>query len=522
MAHVLGIDASTQSVTGMVLDTTAGTIIGRATATFGQDLPDYKAPHGFIPRGKNGEVHADPRMWLDGLELCLDRLAASCDLSSINAISGAGQQHGSVYLANGWESAIGALDVSRSLAAQITPCLARSTSPIWMDTSTTAQCREIAANAGGNEVVCAVSGSMAIERFTGPQIRRFHQLDPEGYERTTRIHLVSSFLASVIAGRDAPIDFGDGAGMNLLSLAGGDWDERLLEATAPGLRERLPAARPSETVVGPIASYFVRKFGFPASAQVVAFTGDNPSSLVGMGASRPGKMVISLGTSDTLFAAMPTPRTDPQGFGHVFGNPTGGFMTLQCFLNGSLAREKVRDRLGLSWEQFSDALAATAPGNGGRLMLPFFEPEISPRINLSEPILRGDATFDHWEAPEAAVRACVEGQFLNMWVHSRWMQLETDEVYLTGGASQNDEIAQVAADVFGIDVRRLSVSDSVALGGALRAAVTVNGDDLATLEKRFCAPDSQPIMPQANAGASYAKARERYRALLDEVRLREP
>jgi xylulokinase len=72
-----------------------------------------------------------------------------------------------------------------------------------------------------------------------------------------------------------------------------------------------------------------------------------------MGATTPGNVVISLGTSDTFFAAMPGPKTDPGGFGHVFGNPAGGFMSLICFRNGSLAREALRDRLGLDWSPSS-------------------------------------------------------------------------------------------------------------------------------------------------------------------------
>jgi xylulokinase len=88
------------------------------------------------------------------------------------------------------------------------------------------------------------------------------------------------------------------------------------------------------------------------------FTGDNPASLVGMGATAPGNIVISLGTSDTFFAAMPGPKTDPNGFGHVFGNPAGGFMSLICFRNGSLAREALRDRLGLDWSAFDRAALA--------------------------------------------------------------------------------------------------------------------------------------------------------------------
>ena len=85
------------------------------------------------------------------------------------------------------------------------------------------------------------SGSIAIERFTGPQIRRFFRADPAAYTRTGHIHLVSSFIASVIAGKSVAIDFGDGAGMNLLNLATLAWDQGLLDATAPGLFAKLPA-----------------------------------------------------------------------------------------------------------------------------------------------------------------------------------------------------------------------------------------------------------------------------------------
>ena len=44
------------------------------------------------------------------------------------------------------------------------------------------------------------------------------------------------------------------------------------------------------------------------------------ASLVGCGAEKPGTAVVSLGTSDTFFAAMDEFRTDPDGYGHVFGN----------------------------------------------------------------------------------------------------------------------------------------------------------------------------------------------------------
>lgn len=489
MPHVLGIDASTQSCSAIVIDTDSHSIVAEHSINFGERLPQYNSPSGFIPDGVDGEVHADPRMWLDALELLFSELGEQCDLGNISAISGAGQQHGSVYLNSKWFPAVSQLGTDVSLAEQLSPCLSRSTSPIWMDNATAEECAEIAASVGGNDVVCAKSGSIAVERFTGPQIRRFSKLEADAYAATDRIHLVSSFLCSVLVGEDAPIDTGDGAGMNLLNIQSWEWDGDLLDATASGLAAKLPSVAHGNHIVGKVAPYFVDKFGLNPAAEVTIFTGDNPSSLVGMGASSPGKCVISLGTSDTFFAAMPEVVADPAGCGHVFGNPSGGSMSLQCFANGSLAREQVKDKFGYDWDAFTAAFDKTLVGNEGNVMLPFFAAETSPRLANPQPMLAGNPRFCDWQDANAAIRACVEGQCLNMKRSTAWMQLKTNTIYLTGGASKNDAIAQVVADVFQANVQRLAVSSSVGLGAAFRAATNSLGCTLTSLEDAFCTTD---------------------------------
>jgi len=518
MSYALGIDSSTQSCSALIIDVDHGTVVAEASVNFGEQLPRYNSPSGFIlndENGENGEVHSDPRMWLDALEILLNDLRQQCDLSKVSAISGAGQQHGSVYLNDQWFHEINRLSTNRSLSEQLTPAFSRATSPIWMDSSTGEECREIAAAVGGDSVVCAKSGSIAIERFTGPQIRRFYKNDPDSYEETARIHLVSSFLCSVLIGGDAPIDTGDGAGMNLVNMNTWDWDSDLLEATAPDLRKKLPEVKTGNTIAGNISEYFTKKYGFTADVPVTIFTGDNPSSLVGMGASQPGKVVVSLGTSDTFFAAMPTIVADPAGCGHVFGNPvqlsggSGGSMSLQCFVNGSLAREAVRDKLGYDWDQFSQAFANTPCGNQGMRMVPFFGPETSPRVDLTAPILKGGEAFENWDEPDAAIRACVEGQFINMKLRTDWMQLQPEVIYLTGGASKNNAIAQVVADVFQAKVQRLAVSGSVGLGAAMRAASNSLGKNIADLERVFCQSETNSdISPQVDSAVYEAVAQE--------------
>jgi len=515
----LGLDSSTQSLTAVVMDPATRSIACQLSVNFGADLPQYEAPSGFIPGGKDGEVHANPCMWLDAVNLLFSKLEARIDLSKITMVAGSGQQHGSVYLDASFDDRLAALDGELSLAEQLSPALTRLTSPIWMDTSTGRECAEITASVGGEGEVCARSGSIAIERFTGPQIRRFYKSSPAAYARTARIHLVGSFLASVLAGKSVPPDFGDGAGMNLLNLEKLAWDGELMAATAPALDEKLlPAAR-TTTVQGKISPYFVAKYGFSPECGTALFTGDNPASLVGMGATAPGKVVISLGTSDTFFAAMPAARTDPNGYGHVFGNPAGGFMSLICFRNGSLAREALRDQLGVDWSAFdSGPLAASLPEAGKNLMLPFFGPEITPRHDFHAPVRQGSAEFEKGENPALQIRALLEGQFLNMRLHSQWMGVEIDRIRLTGGASRNDGIAQLVADVFQAPVERLDVSNSAALGAALIAGAAA-GENLAELEADFCqtTPGSS-LQPNTALAGTYALALDRFKALLDASR----
>lgn len=515
----LGLDSSTQSLTAVIIDPRSGHIATQLSVNFGADLPQYQSPSGFLPGGSGGEVHANPLMWLDALDLLLTRLSAATDLSKVRCIAGSGQQHGSVYLDGSFDQRLAALDPAKNLSSQLSPALTRATAPIWMDTSTGAECVEIAAAAGGAAGVCATSGSNPIERFTGPQIRRFFKTDPDAYAATARIHLVSSFIASVLAGKSVPVDFGDGAGMNLMSLAKLGWDPGLLDATAPGLAPKLLPPASTTSVQGTISSYFATKYGFSESCRIALFTGDNPASLVGMGATTPGNIVISLGTSDTFFAAMPGPKTDPNGFGHVFGNPAGGFMSLICFRNGSLAREALRDRLGLDWSAFDrDALAATVGEAGTNLMLPFFGPEITPRHDFAAPVLQGSSDFESGANPALQVRALLEGQFLNMRLHSQWMGVKAERIRLTGGASKNDGIAQLVADVFQTPVERLDVGNSAALGAALVAAAA-DGHDLPALQEVFCkASPGSSLQPDRALAGRYQDALGRFQALLDASR----
>lgn len=217
-----------------------------------------------------------------------------------------------------------------------------------MDSSTTEECQAIEQAVGGAYNLFQITGSKAYERFTGSQIMKVSKKTPEIYEQTERIQLISNFLASILLGEYAPIDLSDGSGMNLLDIRQHQWSETCLNACGNDLEKKLSAKLVyPRTSLGLIADYFVEKYGFNKKCQIVSCTGDNPSSYYAL-ASDPQTIVISLGTSDTVMAAIPAESMPKEALdGHLLVNPLTAdsakplLMLLLCFKNGSLVRERM-------------------------------------------------------------------------------------------------------------------------------------------------------------------------------------
>jgi len=512
----LGLDSSTQSLSAVVIDLDTHKVIYEKSLNFDQSLPEFKTRNGVLPNRDPLVKHSSPLLWAAALDLLFAQMKKDkVALNKVLAVSGSGQQHGSVYLNEKITEALANLNPKKSLVENLDGVFARKTSPIWMDSSTTKECAEIRKKLGGIKFTASRTGSDAFERFTGPQIRKFYKTDLKAYEKTAHIALVSSFMASLLAGKIAPIDFGDGAGMNLMDIRRKNWNHDALKATAPSLVKKLPPLADSGKVIGPVSSYFVTRYGLNPAALATAWTGDNPASVIGLGLVKPGQVAISLGTSDTFFGTMEVCHTDENGEGHVFGSPTGGYMTLICFKNGSLAREKIRELYKLSdWTKFGELVASVPVGNNGGVLLPWFEAEIVPRTNKP-----GIHRFDLDEKNAAAnCRAVFEAQALSMRLHSQWMAVAPEKIFATGGASNNPQLLQVIADVMNCSVLRIEVSKSAALGAALQAAhgyLTHNGKnpkwDKLTAGFTKPVPGSE-IRPDKKAVKIYDKLLEKYAA----------
>eukprot|EP00040_Diaphanoeca_grandis_P013160 m.66531 g.66531 ORF g.66531 m.66531 type:complete len:566 (+) comp23700_c0_seq1:59-1756(+) len=524
----LGLDSSTQGLKVSAINSKMETVYNTAI-NFDAALPHYGTQGGFHQQEGTDVVTAPTLMFAEALDTILGSMKADdFPFHQVAAISGSGQQHGSVFFKNGARSTLQNLVAGSSIHEQLKDAFSTPNSPIWRDSSTTAQCKHLEAAVGGAQAMATITGSSAYERFTGNQILKCVQETPTTYQDTERISLISSFMCSILLGDYASIDSSDGAGMNMMDISTQTWSPQILSAIASDLEPKMGPIVPAHAVLGNVSKYLANEYGFSDKCKIVAWSGDNPNSVAGLGLRNPGDVGLSLGTSDTIFSIVDAKLSSPSTEGHMFMNPVdpNSHMAMLCYKNGSLARETVRNVVADSnWDLFNELVKSTPPGNNGNIGFFIDQPEIIPHISKSG-IRRFDATGERVDsfAPAVEARAVVEGQMLSMRLHTAQLGLKPTMVIATGGGSANPVITQIMANVFGTSVLETNQTDSASLGAALRALHGAKCDEAGTFIPYAQVTEGCPAMvlhsvaePDAQAHAIYTDMLAAYKQAEDKV-----
>ena len=157
----LGFDLSTQQLKGLAVSADLK-VEYEAQFDFDSDSQGFDVTKGVITNDQEHEVYAPVAMWLQALDSILERLRATgIDFSRVKAISGAGQQHGSVYWTSEGERALGDMDPAVSIQAQLSNAFSYPFSPNWQDASTQKECEEFDQELVGEGQLAQETGSKA-------------------------------------------------------------------------------------------------------------------------------------------------------------------------------------------------------------------------------------------------------------------------------------------------------------------------------------------------------------------------
>ncbi|HLP76664.1 MAG TPA: carbohydrate kinase, partial [Candidatus Paceibacterota bacterium] len=128
----LGLDSSTQSLSAVLIDLDSRKVVYEKSLNFDKALPQYKTQNGVLPNRNPLVKHSSPLLWAEALDVLFAAMKSDgAPLGDVRAISGSGQQHGSVYLNDRAPAALAKLGSAKNLVSGLRGVFSRRTSPIW-------------------------------------------------------------------------------------------------------------------------------------------------------------------------------------------------------------------------------------------------------------------------------------------------------------------------------------------------------------------------------------------------------
>ncbi len=467
---VAGVDSSTQSTKVVLCRADDGQVVGLGSA-----------PH---PAG----TECDPQAWWTALQLAGDGL-----LTRAAAVGVAGQQHGMIVL-----------DEAEQV---IRPAL------LWNDLRSAAAATALIRERGGATWWADQTGSVPTASFTVTKLRWLAEHEPASAARTAAVLLPHDWLTwrlgsdghaasrapNQAASHAAPVtDRGDASGTGYFSPSAGRWRPDLATA-ALGHPLRLPR------IAGPAEIVGQTRWG----AALSAGTGDNMAAALGLGLE-PGDVVVSIGTSGTVFAVSERPAADSSGAVAGFADATGRFLPLVCTLNAGLVLSATAALLGTDLDGLSRLALAAPPGAGGITLLPYLDGERTPDRPAATGVLRGLTTRNLTR--ENLARSAVEAVLASLAEAADLLAasgVARRRVLLIGGGARSEAVCRITPGLLGCGVVVPEPAEYVAIGAARQAAWALAGT---------AAPPAWPHRAAAGYdGPAQAGLRQRYASLREDT-----
>ena len=434
---IAGVDSSTQSCK-VIIRTESGRVVrhGRAAHPSGTEV--------------------DPERWWEAL---MEAIMAAGGLDDVTAISIAGQQHGMVVL-----DAHGAV---------VRPAL------LWNDTRSAPAAAALISELG-RTALAARTGSVPVASFTATKLRWMRDAEPEAAARVAAVALPHDWLTWRLLGfgehrpdLDSLVtDRSEASGTSYWSPRTGAWDRELL-VLALGHDAVLPAVLPPDGRAG-VTDGSVP--GIPAGIVVGAGAGDNAAAALGLGASA-GDLVVSIGTSGTVFAVTEDSVADASGVVAGFASADGGFLPLVATLNAARVLDATAALLNVDHRELSRLALEAPPAADGLVLVPYFEGERTPNLPDATATLSG-MTLATMRRPHLA-RAAIEGMLCGLadGVDAiRSLGVSAQRALLVGGAAQSSAVANIAAQVLDLSVEIPEPGEYVASGAAVQASWAQTGE----------------------------------------------
>ena len=229
---------------------------------------------------------------------------------------------------------------------------------------------------------------------------------------------------------------------------------------------------------------------------------------------RPGNVVVSIGTSVTVYGVSDEPTADPPGIVAGFADATGRHLPLVCTLNATKVTEAVRRLLGVDHEELDRLALAGAPGAGGPTLLRYLDGERTPDRPNAAGVLAGlRSDVGREQLARAAVEGVVCGLLDGLDALAAFAPTG-GQLILVGGGARSRRLPPSARRPEWTRGRGPHSGEQVAAGACVQAAAAASGTEPAYVADAWNLAAGDVVEPGQGVTAA-ADVRAAYIALRD-------
>lgn len=282
-----------------------------------------------------------------------------------------------------------------------------------------------------------------------------------------------------------------------------------------GINEsQLPKILNSYECAGNVNRKASQDTGLSQNCLVIVGGGDQAVGALGAGILNENEMSMSLGTSGTLFASLNQFSYDTKARVHSFKHVNDKFCFLACTLSCANTLTRRVNKI-LNKKDFVSVLdEIDIDSKNEILFLPYLCGERCP---INNPKAKG--TFfglNDYYLKKDLTKAVVEGIAFSLYDNFlvfKELGVNPSKIITIGGASRNNKIMQIFADIFNLPLARITTSEGCGLGAILLAIKGKQPEvDLKELTKKVV-KEKDVFLPRLNYHEFYQKKFIKYKKL---------
>lgn len=326
----------------------------------------------------------------------------------------------------------------------------------------------------GADRLYSITGATPSEMYSLPKLLWIKKNEPSLYSRAKKICLFADYILQKL-GAEFHMDYSLAARTLIFDVKHRKWSDEIIACAdiRPGI---FPKVVPTGSVIGNISYEMAKELKLPLDVKLLAGGHDQSCAALGAGIVHSGTALDGMGSNECIVPVFESPMIDDKmKNSHLACVPyiiEGKYITYAFNRTSGTVIDWYKKLIGdIGYDELFNGIKSEP---SKILFLPHFSGAATPYMDdtAAGALVGLDLSCERHEI----TKGIIDGLNYEMKINLDCLRdtgFNVNQLYVSGGLSQNDKILQIKADILGININRLETSQTGTMAMAVLGCVAM-------------------------------------------------